>query len=620
MASLHALVACGPSSHTDDAGASPDAFAQSDAFSAPDGFVAPDATAPADAPVAADAALEPCTTVGATEDVACGRCGTATRFCTSSLRWELGACADETGVCEPDATGSMACGADGTVMARCTSMCAWDPVGDCSTPPPTCDAPLVAPAGTSVSVTGSTFGIGPGALELGAGCNLGAMPDERAGQVVVRYVVPGTGPREVRFSTANDGTAIEFDTKIQVRRGDCTATPSTATGTCFDRGMEVPTPPPPVIDDRALGVVVATGGETLYFVVTGFGLRGTSFGGHVYEGPFQLDISVADPTLPTLSTVSVAHVVRDGSDYAMLALTGDDAGGDVEGAYVTLLDGTGTAIDVDGSGTVDAADDVDVSFFGDARSMSPIALNEDSALLGGELVSTHAARARVRLYDSVGNVSAPLTVDVAEATEVHFGDVCDATHVCVPTLLCTAGHCAADPEIARLCGLSSALSLAGTPPHGSASSEIPIGPALLPRPFGCGGLGAESLHDITVPTGAWDLIASTANAGTATDLDTVVYALATCEDVSSGPPTPDSIAHACADDQGDERRAVLEVRDIAPGPYTIAVVGFLTSTMTRPYQLDVSLRPVLATGASCDPMGVENRCAAGDCSALGVCP
>jgi hypothetical protein len=48
--------------------------------------------------------------------------------------------------------------------------------------------------------------------------------------------------------------------------------------------------------------------------------------------------------------------------------------------------------------------------------------------------------------------------------------------------------------------------------------------------------------------------------------------------------------------------------------------GVAEMTTTR-FELRVSLRPVLATGAPCDPDGVNDRCAAGACPAgTMVCP
>jgi len=41
--------------------------------------------------------------------------------------------------------------------------------------------------------------------------------------------------------------------------------------------------------------------------------------------------------------------------------------------------------------------------------------------------------------------------------------------------------------------------------------------------------------------------------------------------------------------------------------------------MSTPFDLDLSVRPVLATGATCDVAEVDNRCAGGACAA-GTCP
>lgn len=84
--------------------------------------------------VARDAALprnEPCDTPGALEDVACGLCGTASRFCTARGVWEYGLCEGEGGVCAPGEERDAACGACGTQREVCTDACTWQAVGEC---------------------------------------------------------------------------------------------------------------------------------------------------------------------------------------------------------------------------------------------------------------------------------------------------------------------------------------------------------------------------------------------------------------------------------------------------------------------------------------------------------
>ncbi|MEM7605387.1 MAG: hypothetical protein AAF411_08520 [Myxococcota bacterium] len=75
---------------------------------------------------------EPCETPGATETVACGRCGSATRFCTSAGVWEVGPCEGETGTCTPGDEAAELCGNCGERISRCNESCEWETTGECS--------------------------------------------------------------------------------------------------------------------------------------------------------------------------------------------------------------------------------------------------------------------------------------------------------------------------------------------------------------------------------------------------------------------------------------------------------------------------------------------------------
>ena len=75
---------------------------------------------------------EECDEPGTTEEVSCGACGTAIRFCTISGIWEYGPCGEETGICTPGETDSAPCGSCGMQMSVCSSTCEWEPVGACT--------------------------------------------------------------------------------------------------------------------------------------------------------------------------------------------------------------------------------------------------------------------------------------------------------------------------------------------------------------------------------------------------------------------------------------------------------------------------------------------------------
>ena len=100
----------------------------------------------------ADAGPQPCDDPGTSETVACGRCGTTTRFCSSDETWVYGPCTGESGVCEPGGVRSSACGHCGTQSERCTVACEWEPVGECS------DEGECAPGTTARSAEGCPAG------------------------------------------------------------------------------------------------------------------------------------------------------------------------------------------------------------------------------------------------------------------------------------------------------------------------------------------------------------------------------------------------------------------------------------------------------------------------------
>ena len=100
---------------------------------------------------AGECSIDACESPGATEDVACGRCGTRTRFCTAGGEWEYGPCSEE-GVCDPGTTSETTCGFCGTQALRCTDRCEWTGFGECS------DAGECAPGTSTRRATGCDDG------------------------------------------------------------------------------------------------------------------------------------------------------------------------------------------------------------------------------------------------------------------------------------------------------------------------------------------------------------------------------------------------------------------------------------------------------------------------------
>jgi len=132
--------------------------------------------------------------------------------------------------------------------------------------------------------------------------------------------------------------------------------------------------------------------------------------------------------------------------------------------------------------------------------------------------------------------------------------------------------------------------------------------------------GAEVLYQLTVPVAvapvtAYDVVLDTENATTG-EGDTIVYLQSTCGDPETTGECNDDI-----DLEGMNYASHLETNAVAAGTHTVVVEGYGVLMAALAFELEVSLRPVLATGTACDPAGVMNRCAAGACpAATPVCP
>src|SRR5262249_54106212 len=136
------------------------------------------------------------------------------------------------------------------------------------------------------------------------------------------------------------------------------------------------------------------------------------------------------------------------------------------------------------------------------------------------------------------------------------------------------------------------------------------------------GAGGDKGYKVTVPaptTGqtGHDIIATTGTTATfdgMTMVDTYVYVRTTC----GGPGTE----IACDGDIGSQDfRSTATAMERPAGNYFV-FVGTSAKGMGTNFTFNVTLRPVLATGQTCDPMGVTNRCHANPCPSTGtaVCP
>lgn len=449
-----------------------------------------------------------------------------------------------------------------------------------------------------------------GALDLGPACgNPDGVP--RAPQEVIAYMVPGAGPVGVSFDAALGDTLTNFDTVIQVRR------------TC----AEIPTDgfPPSCFDDmsatdrRSAGALMAEGGETLYFVVTGF--TDAPLPDTIDRGPLSIEFTARLNDVPEV----LGGEVRTVAERTEIAVTGRDADEDAIGVLTTFFAADGTALDLNGDGEVPDqlalgfdAEPVGVEFMSTAT-IFYIAFGSGAVALSDRLIFLRAATAELVIVDEFYAQSAPMSVSVRFLDEVGLGADCSvATGAgCTLGLRCVGDVCVPTPAIAALCESSTALTIetpTTTTTRLNYNGMMPGGGGLIES--SCAHTpGRETVLEVIVPAGSFDLIASTNLPGTGAT-DTVVYLRRECVDRLSEPPS------GCIDNISGDPQAVVTLLDADPGVYSIFVekLGH-PSEAPIPFELQVSLRPVLTTGAACDAAGAENRCAAGACpSATLLCP
>lgn len=450
-----------------------------------------------------------------------------------------------------------------------------------------CEDNTLAASEATVTLTVDTEATTISPRDLGFQCgNLEAM--RWAPQEVVEYVVPGTGAMQVTASLLNAGTPTSFDTLLQIRRDRCQSIPADFPPSCFDdAGM----------DARSEAVVSAEGGDTLYIVVTGY--AETPFEGFVDRGPAELSITAVPHARPSITSAQAYFADTD----AVFDIEGMDLDGDAAGAFVTLLDSAGESV----GGQLAGFFDMDLSgmttFTGRAR-FADAAVDRAAAVT-----------ARVVAFDGVFGLSEPVEVPVGALPTVGYGEACDLATVCRGVYTCAAAVCAATADISTLCDGATAVTVptpTGTLESASASVTLGSGVGLLSSDCAAaeGFAGTEGVFSVAVPAGAYDLIARTTRPA-----DTILYSRTTCADLESQLGCSDDI-----DGAGGNALSRLEHRDVTEGTYYFIVEvygGFGDGTMS--VGLDVSLRPVLGTGASCDDAEVDNRCATGACSA-GACP
>lgn len=476
---------------------------------------------------------------------------------------------------------------------------------------PTVDTGRDAPAGTCDDVTSQTLTVGTQAL---TGDNTGrsndlpltcGAADGTGPQEAIEIVMPGTSSDNygLVLSLVNDGTA--YDTVLELRPFCAEETDAI----CNDDAVPG--------ELRSELYQLLPGGTHAFVVVAGYDADAV--------GPWTLDAEVVDVVAPVV-TGGTALMVSVGATGKRLQLTvmGSDTNADAEAAIFEFLDGSGMPIGADTDADASTPDDTEFAYFFDdavtgmATFTATVTLEDfGDTLLSDFPALVGAASLRVRLSDRFDLEGEPMTLPLVAATQAARGGTCDATNVCAPSLACETGTCVIPAAVVTACGAATDVTL--TAPTGGVASEMTVdgtiaaSASLLTAPCQrATRFGAELLYDVTVPAGMHDLVVTTDT--TRTDAtDTVVFVMSTCGDTSEAPET------WCNDDidfDMDIYSSSVEILDAA-GTYTVAVDQYLTAPAAAAADVGTlfRLRPVLAMGATCDPMGVANRCAGGACPA-----
>lgn len=503
----------------------------------------------------------------------------------------LGGCGDDDGMPLPDGSllppdGGMAdAGTDG---------------GGETSEAGTCESPrtLTLAMGSATTLTGDTTGA-PSTVTIET-CG----GDEALPQDVIALTIPGD-PGEVyavRYDFARGGTPANFDTVTQVR----VTCDDETDAVCIDDGAEGDG------DYRSVGQFGAPGGSTRFLIVTGYPWDEEYVSAGAYEASFEV---VGPLSAPVLTGGTVLNV--DGLEQRF-TLMGTDADMDVVGFSVQFLDAAGNAIGIDDDGDAETPP-VETFEFG-LQGVEGLASFTGTAIIGSDGVTelAEATHARIALIDAVDLRSATMDIALTAGSFSSLGEACDATNICTEGLECVSDACAVPAAVQTACDGATELTLTTT--SSATVVTVPAGEGHLIAScglslFGPGTMGAEAFVEVTGAEGH-DIVIETAGTTTG-ETDTVVYAMTTCGDPSS--------EVACNDDRPDSEDTAdsrLEILDSEARTYTIAVEVFGGVDAATMVDLVGRLRPVLATGAACDPAGVMNRCSSGACPSTGeaVCP
>jgi hypothetical protein len=197
-----------------------------------------------------------------------------------------------------------------------------------------------------------------------------------------------------------------------------------------------------------------------------------------------------------------------------------------------------------------------------------------------------------------------------------LGEPCDALTLCSADFMCSEpeGVCGLSREAAERCAEAPVVVLDDENPSRTTSAVIQPGPNVLGE-TSCGYDDVpEVFFEVSVAAGRWDLVLTTADrAPPPSSLDTALYAHAVCGDRRT--------ELACNDDYDDATLlSRAEILDAGGRTFWVGVQSLDFESSSVPFELQASLRPVRASGETCDPAGAADRCARTPCDASGRCP
>jgi hypothetical protein len=463
--------------------------------------------------------------------------------------------------------------------------------------------------------------------DLGRECGNTNAEVRWAPQQVVAYQVPGDGPVSVEFNTVNPGTTEEMVVFVQARVNDCGAIPSGRFPPfCFG-----PVQPNTMMPDegewRSSGQLQANGGDTIFFFVTGF--SSPSIMGLVDRGTVRFQVTALENEPPTMSR---ALLVLDETDLRVEA-SGNDPNANARGVLLNFFDASGDMLDLygDGEATLEDSnflvrfdDPVSTGFDWNGGAWIRSVPMDDMTQLGEFLVAQNVTQALVRPFDAPNGIGEGMMVPLQEATVVGFNEACDEVTLCRAELECDATEMTCQPTaiVADACNNAQDVVLS-TIENEAVTVTVMNNPRGMQSRFspadGCvppgAAAGGESVYAFdTPPSLTFDLIVDADTAGTGAT-NTAVY-------VRNGLCFDQAAEIGCNDDASPGNTAsTLELMDLTGGSYFIYAEDLVA--MMPPgsgaHELEITVRPVLDTGATCDPDELLNRCAVGPCNE-GICP